>query len=172
MSQGGQTNAQVIVTTHLDMGNGRREVRVESRDACLTDLWTFFVPAAVRPTHPLNLSLSPAFLFLPSFSLQREQQQTRVVDASTHPRFNHELAFRVPSLTGIVHVAVFHVDAKHFDFIGEGCATLDTFEHAQDIKLNYEQPLTQQLSRRAYTLLGVLAARRTDEGVLAEGGSC
>jgi S-methylmethionine-dependent homocysteine/selenocysteine methylase len=66
-------------------------------------------------------------------------------------------------------VAVFHVDAKHNDFIGEGCAVVDTFEHAQDIKLNFEQPLTQQLSRQAYTLLGVLAARRSDEGWFDEG---
>lgn len=98
------------------------------------------------------------------FLLQREQQKTQVVESSMHPRFNRELAFRVPSLTGVVHVAVFHVDAKHNDFIGEGCAVVDTFEHAQDIKLNFEQPLTQQLSRQAYTLLGVLAARRSDEG--------
>lgn len=88
-----------------------------------------------------------------------------MIKRSVNPMWNETLDFPTPSLKGILHLAVYHVEGRNLDFIGEGACDLSTFEEGTDVtELSFEQPLAPLLNREAYTLLSVLASREADEG--------
>eukprot|EP00045_Choanoeca_perplexa_P016464 m.223445 g.223445 ORF g.223445 m.223445 type:complete len:1257 (-) comp17269_c0_seq1:2684-6454(-) len=89
-----------------------------------------------------------------------ESQSTAIIPNSPFPNYDAELAFKLHSLKGTIHLAVYHVDGRKKTFLGEASCNLDDMDQFEHHTVTCDQPLVPMLDRKAHSLLKVLASRK------------